>query len=1271
MKKIFAFVLASIMVLSLVPASVFAAIVKDCPDTHTVNNCAYAFVDKQDATCTQVGYTVYECKACGEQFLDDLVDTLPHNWEDDAAKKKDNKTAACHKDVSKVVVGKRYVKCKDCKTTTCLETAWQTAHKLGAVSGFGCEAKAQCSVCKNYFTGKLDENGHHIPTGTHQYEFTKVVKEPVRVNGETEVGSALYTCKECKNTTYVDIFAPNCRCAEDALKDIYLNKIVPHKDAACEVEGTLAVYECDDCGQLYSYDKNKSTNKYAPIEKIEDAKIDAKKHAPKDNKYPDPVGCATTFECNACKAKITTYAHDKGDKYMEVDEYSEATCVDYGYSLWLCTFCGWNDAKFDPPTGHTEKSFHIDATCANWGYTVTYCVNEKCHLIDAKGQSVVNTPAYKYDIYGASYDVYLTDEDGNKVPVQVVRVERNEIPNASAHDYECIAASPVACGVQGYEVYQCKNCGNFNTKILAPIQHDFDENKSEYIAPSCSQVGYLKNWCNNCKQYVTVTTFPATPGIHNYESVEIHSNCGMPTDPSYYKNGVWYHTWEIYQCTGCTAQIPVHSNPVGSSKVKTTFDSLEEAELYHYGKATLVNGEWVYESKYDNFGKPTAEKPSTCYSNGYALYECGHCGQLVYVTLEKADHPKAALLPTAAKPATCTTAGNIAYNTCYICNSIVLLNGEEQKTVTLADTVLLPHTGDGNNLVEVILKDCAGNKIGSYWKCPTVNNKTTCNKLFTDKTAATPYTGITADKADDCSFTAIVDYKAATCNTNGVVGIEYCATCGKVRITENYIAENGAKKSVTKNSIEEAEAYVLKCINAAKIDILISANNTVTANTIVIPMFDHDYNAETKKYDAIKSTHVEAEDCSKPGYRYNKCALCPFEYLDLYTPASSTNGHANKYGQSLVGDCGYLQGIKAADRVCFYCGKEVEVKHTTLSEDIKVPATCETNGYTYNYCVECGYRDVKPGHVEFKNPDEYHTKKDDKGNFVHGVKVGVDADYAHAGDYYYACDTCGIALDKTVEVKCPGTGLEVILSSDADAYIAGATVKVTVTLDSFKGVDVWGLNIPVVYDPAHFKFVGFEANTDVFGKPEVSETKYNTLTDKGAISANTVYTGVVSIAAAATENVKIKGALDLVTLEFMVITPVANEYPISVVESVKDIKVATVMNPYTGKAEFVSKDYALNFVNEKGVAVENVLYNATEEVLKVNVKGFLNIDGDKAGLVNMSDALALYEYILFEDNYVEADVNCDGAVNLDDLIFLFDIINGKKTIQEHIYSIVK
>ncbi|MBR4033452.1 MAG: hypothetical protein IKJ04_01465, partial [Clostridia bacterium] len=115
MKKIFAFILATIMVVSLVPASVFAAITNDtdCPTVHTVKNCEYTVLGEVDATCTDPSYTAYKCNKCGKQFADNFgTEANGHTWKDNqnSKKKQTNVAPNCAKEAP----GKEWVKCSVC-----------------------------------------------------------------------------------------------------------------------------------------------------------------------------------------------------------------------------------------------------------------------------------------------------------------------------------------------------------------------------------------------------------------------------------------------------------------------------------------------------------------------------------------------------------------------------------------------------------------------------------------------------------------------------------------------------------------------------------------------------------------------------------------------------------------------------------------------------------------------------------------------------------------------------------------------------------------------------------------------------------------------------------------------------------------------------------------------------------------------------------------------------------------------------------------------------
>ena len=71
-KKIFAMFLAVLMVVSMLPTSVFAA---GCPGkgNHTALNCDNTVLGVTEPTCKVPGFTAYKCNDCGEEFHDNVT----------------------------------------------------------------------------------------------------------------------------------------------------------------------------------------------------------------------------------------------------------------------------------------------------------------------------------------------------------------------------------------------------------------------------------------------------------------------------------------------------------------------------------------------------------------------------------------------------------------------------------------------------------------------------------------------------------------------------------------------------------------------------------------------------------------------------------------------------------------------------------------------------------------------------------------------------------------------------------------------------------------------------------------------------------------------------------------------------------------------------------------------------------------------------------------------------------------------------------------------
>ena len=171
MKKIFAFILATIMVVSLVPASVYAAFSK-CPVTHTKDNSACTVVEVVAPTCQSTGYTLYSCNACGEQFPDDVKKASSHKWVSDPKKAHLDIEANCLYETN----GSIHQICSYCNKTQVKTVDYKSTdvHKLVKVSGVGCEELYECSICgdRGYIKDKKLN-----PTAAHTIEFKKIITE--------------------------------------------------------------------------------------------------------------------------------------------------------------------------------------------------------------------------------------------------------------------------------------------------------------------------------------------------------------------------------------------------------------------------------------------------------------------------------------------------------------------------------------------------------------------------------------------------------------------------------------------------------------------------------------------------------------------------------------------------------------------------------------------------------------------------------------------------------------------------------------------------------------------------------------------------------------------------------------------------------------------------------------------------------------------------------------------------------------------------------------
>lgn len=286
------------------------------------------------------------------------------------------------------------------------------------------------------------------------------------------------------------------------------------------------------------------------------------------------------------------------------------------------------------------------------------------------------------------------------------------------------------------------------------------------------------------------------------------------------------------------------------------------------------------------------------------------------------------------------------------------------------------------------------------------------------------------------------------------------------------------------------------------------------------------------------STDFAELDHSKPFFDYVYCDACVYEYIKNYIPA--VGGHVNSDGK--------LIDLEACNdnAVCVICAAYYDYDEFYANlytfgahnwkESAKSTATCVSAGYVAEYCDKCGEYKINPDSYVTVDADKYHEDlaayNEALYPYLNTVKlVGTMEDYANAGSYYWACAACGEAITNLIKAECPGAGVEFTLSTDDAVYGPGASIFVTVTIDSLKGVDVWGANFAVEYDYNAVEFVGYKVVNAAFTGTAYAPTEK---VDMGNGLTQVVPTGLVNVALSSVAGEAIKGASDLVVLEFKV-----------------------------------------------------------------------------------------------------------------------------------------
>lgn len=406
-KKIFAMFLAVLMVVSMLPASVFAA--NECPGKdspkHSTSNCDYTVVKVTDPTCGTDGHTSYKCNVCGYTFAEKTADaTGEHSYVAGEGKAPTCVEPGYEAGLICEVCGDE----KPGKEIPALGKDGTDSCEWELVSGYDCDDKNGKLVYKCAFCGDVEEiarkdlgdkdpRNHEIYWG--QYVAISATQAAFfcigALNGQ---GCSYYVVADIKN-------AHDC--------DDYLYT-VDKVEATCTTDGMKAYEQCRVCNTKYGYVKALGKYTYLTAENIEEEYVIKASHT----FAVDPTCADTLMQCTVCNKYVNPGVEHDIDWVVEDAEKAEgamlepATCTKPGYIYDVCANCHVRHLQILEATGHNEITVTLPSTCGTYAYTFTYCTNENC---DAPALSDLATDfdattgltTVVYDDNGMAYNVMV------------------------------------------------------------------------------------------------------------------------------------------------------------------------------------------------------------------------------------------------------------------------------------------------------------------------------------------------------------------------------------------------------------------------------------------------------------------------------------------------------------------------------------------------------------------------------------------------------------------------------------------------------------------------------------------------------------------------------------------------------------------------------------------------------------------------------------------------------------------------------------------------
>ena len=1045
-------------------------------------------------------------------------------------------------------------------------------------------------------------------------------------------GIAIYKCQGHCGSTKEMVIKPSKHMHD-------FGELVKAKAVTCTESGiSRDYYECKTCKKKFD-----SNNTDICKEIKENVVIDAKGH--NYAKVESESTSATCIadgklveKCSKCGDVKTTVLEKTPDKHTVGDivlEEVKATCEEAGKIVYVCKICGETATDVLEPTGHDfTKEDVINPTCTTFGYKIWFC--ENCGLME-KWEKISDP---------VGHTPYETSEK-----VEGTRVEPS-----------CVSI--------GSEQYICGSCGTVLVKTLDKLEHKIE---TETVESTCKSRGFTYQYCTsgNCGMeglekvyeiYGSDSIFAIFPfGIwivsgsvkdleldivdgHDWQDTIVNNatctedglkirycaSCAENTTASIPATGHSYLTWP--EGTADKDKIPENSNEykAAGSENLTLPTCTEKGALIvkcHNDGCTATDTMELEALGHDYKDADNGVKDPTCSAKAATWKECSRCHDII-------DYDE---ISVKLKDQYTDTADAKKHHT-----GLVSEGDEEYHILVEGDCETI-------GLLMVLCKDC-----GKYayivrdgsgkhseqpahgsdkWIDGVEPSEPTCaaegkaGKYVCTKCGETVTVGENKAKLP---HTEVVDAaKDPTCTKTGLTQGKHCSVCNATIVKQEVVKEKG-------HTWENFDGLAATCDKDGYKEYRICKVCNVKEGGEVIPA-GHDFQT-------VGTDKKDVATCTTYAYNHVKCTMCGEEFIaqdsfraalghlwndgEQKAPTCDAEGgllqtctrvgcgetqlinkidqlkHTNEAGQLLEGVC----TADYTDVHCKFCGKDFEKAH--IENVTNVPATCEKVGYEVITCTD---PDCKaPNHiVKVTYTDALGHDYDDPNCKVVVTPETEEKD----GLRRTYCVRCDSYVDEVIPAtKKVHLSLSFNNPASGKANFADSSIIEVKVLLTSKMTEIRTLSFDLYFEYLNLELIDYVAG-DIFTMSDINANG-NRITFAG-LSGETVFVGENAVVA---------------TLRFRV----ARRYAPA----------------EAAKIGFAFADANANTTDAE-VAVDH------NDIDWVEVACLMDVDGN--GVIDMNDAMWIYDLILESKYDVRADLDKNGVIEALDLKLLFNYLTRSMT----------